>query len=108
MSRSGRRIPDRQQLSERAAENEPLIETPILNMLANENRPLLGDIRRNILLRVREEVQERRTVGGLSDRIATTLTQPVTTAIRTEAEQRVQERVQQGVTQVAENMGSEE
>lgn len=88
----------REQLSRRAERDEPLVDTPVINSLIEADMPLRGDIRQRVLVRLRENIRQRRTVGGISERIASNAVAPINNAIRTEAEERVRSRVQEGLT----------
>jgi len=91
---SERNFPSREELAERADANEPIVSTPALDVWAELDLPLRGEIRQNVVERLRHQARSRRTVEGVASRIAANITSPVTNAIQDEAEDRVRGRVQ--------------
>lgn len=83
----------RDKLTERAQAQEPLVDPYVLNKLDQMDLPFRGEVRQNILKRVKEHVKRRRTVEGVSNRIASNISTPITEAVRGEVEDRTQRRV---------------
>lgn len=86
-------MPSREELRQRAEANEPLVDTFLLDMWAELDPPFRGERRQNILERMRAQARNRRTVEGISSRIAVNISSPVTNAIQEEVEDRTQARV---------------
>lgn len=87
-------IPSRDEIRERAQANEPILDTYFLDLWAELDLPLRGERRQNIVERMRAQIRNRRTVEGVSSRIATNLTSPVQNALNEEMEDRVRGRIQ--------------
>lgn len=102
MVNGDRRQQRREDLARRADEQEPLVDTPVLDMWAELDAPLRGDIRENVINRLRMQVKGRRTVEGIAGRIASNVTTPVTSAIQSETEERVKKNVQEALERQAE------
>jgi|APHM01.1.fsa_nt_gi hypothetical protein len=101
MSQRDRLRPDDQELRDRVETNEPLLDTPALNALEEADLPLRGGMRENILIRVKASVRERRTVEGISSRLATNIVSPISSALEDEAQDRVRKRVVDQIKQRA-------
>jgi len=91
-------------LAERLARNDPIFEPTSLNQLAEADLPLRGPLRQRIIENARDRAIERRTIEGLSSRIAANVAAPITQIMEESIRQRVQERVQQSATRIATNM----
>jgi len=72
---------------------EPLVDTYILNILADADRPLQGEPRDRIMKRIRDNVRNRRTINGVAERVAMNITSPAVDAIRREGEDMIKETV---------------
>lgn len=90
-------------LAERLAANEPVFEPTTLEKLAEADLPLRGPLRQRIVENARDRALERRTVEGISRRVAANVSAPITEIIQQSIEGRVRERVQQSVTRLAAN-----
>lgn len=80
--------------AQKVHDNKPLVDTVVLDNLAQANLPFRGQFRKNILDRTRKAVKQRRTVSGLSSRLASTLSTPISNAIQEELSNRIQSRLQ--------------
>lgn len=96
-------IPSEDDLRERAEANEPIIDTPLINMWAELDLPLRGERRENVIQRMRAQLRNRRTVEGISSRLAANLTSPVQNAVNEEMEDRVRGRIQGQIEEQVEN-----
>lgn len=93
MSQRDNRVLDRNKLGEKAENNEPLVDTPVLDAWQSMELPLRGPFRENVIKRLRAQVKGRRTVEGLAARISSNVTSPISAAIEEEAEQRVKGQI---------------
>lgn len=94
---------DRDQLRERAASDEPLIEPMFLEQLEQANLPFRGPLREEAVQELRMIVSNRRTVSGIASRIATQVSNPITNAVQNQTERRVQERLVETIQNAAED-----
>lgn len=95
-------------LKQRIEKDEPLVDTPVLNMIAENDLPLRGDIRQKMILRIRENVRDRRTIDSISSRAANAIVSPVRSAVEGEASERIQNRIKENVQRAARNTGGDE
>lgn len=105
MSSSDQRggLPSREELADRAEQQEPLFDTPLLDTWAEMDMPLRGERRQNVIDRLRAQIKGRRTVEGISARLADNLASPITTAIEQETEGVVRQRVEEFIQNRARN-----
>jgi len=90
-------------LAERLAANEPVFRPTTLERLAEADLPLRGPLRQRIVENARDRALERRTIEGISRRVATNISAPITEIVQQSIEGRVQERVRESVTRIAAN-----
>lgn len=99
------RVPSRDELQQRADAREPIVNTPAIDMLAEADLPFRGEMRQNIIQRVRAQIRSRRTVEGVATRIANNATSPITNAVQDEAQDRVKGRVEERIQQRIQESG---
>lgn len=92
-------------LADRLARNEPVFEPTVLNSLADADLPLRGPLRRRVVENARDSVVERRSIEGISNRLAANISAPISQIIEQSIRDRVRERIQESVTRVATNTG---
>lgn len=80
-------------VSSRVKQNEPLVDTVVLDEWLKAELPLRGEMRKKVLARLRKNIRNRRTVEGIASRISSAVTRPITNAIQEEAEDRIQQQV---------------
>lgn len=96
----------KQEIRERAIRDDPLINPNIMEQWVDADLPLRGPFRERVSRRLLVAIKERRTVSGISQRIASQLTTPITNAVREETEGRVQSRIQETIQNRADENSS--
>lgn len=77
-----------------AVPEEPVIPTPLLDMLVERQLVFDGESRQRVANRLRDNVRARRTPTSLGTRLSGIISEPFEQAIRQATEERVQERLQ--------------
>lgn len=91
-------------IAERLAKNDPVFEPTVLNQLSQANLPLRGPLRQQIIENARQATRNRRTIEGISSRVAANVSTPITQVIEESIQTRVKSRVQQSITRMAKNI----
>jgi hypothetical protein len=78
---------------------DPVIGTPILDLIDESDIVLNRGMRENVASRVRRQIQQRRTVDGISERLMSITLQPVTDAMQTELSNKVKDNIKSQIEQ---------
>lgn len=81
------------------SEVEPIVGTPVLDMLDESDIILNKGMRENVASRVRQQVQQRRTVDAISDRLLSITLQPVTDAMQVELSNKIKDNIKSQIEQ---------
>lgn len=84
---------DGMEQSEGSGEIEPVIDTPLLNVVCEHDTPLPGDFRQSVYQRVRYNVRRRRTSDALAARLSENAVRPIMDGFEGELSDRIQRRV---------------
>lgn len=91
MSQDGNQIQDRKR---RVIENEPIIEPMAMEGLLDADLPFRGPLRQEVLEGVLQQVRARRTLQGISSRVASQAVAPVTNVLESRAQDRLTQRIE--------------
>lgn len=94
---------DGKSLAERLANNDPVFEPTTLNKLADADLPLRGPLRQRMIENARDRTLQRRTIQGISNRVAANIAAPITEIVEQSIRERVTERIQESATRAAAN-----
>ncbi|EGQ44070.1 MAG: hypothetical protein J07AB43_01290 [Candidatus Nanosalina sp. J07AB43] len=72
---------------------EPVIDTPVLNMMCEHDTPLPGDFRQSVYERVRYNVKRRRTSDAIADRLSQNAVRPIVDGFEGEVSDRIKTRI---------------
>jgi len=84
---------DREKLSERASNDEPLVNTPFLDMWAEIDLPFRGELRQGMARGITQSVKDRRTIHSIASRAASAITDPISSAVEEQLEDTIQNRL---------------
>ena len=78
---------------------DPTIGTPVLDLMAKSDIVGRGEIRQNIIDRVRVNIKQRRTKDAISKRISNSAITPFTNAVEVELSNRIRENIKSNIDQ---------
>ena len=81
-------------LAEQADQFDPVLETPVLNLMSTVDAPTPRDTCACFVERVRANVRQRRTKGQVAKRVANNASLPLTEAFESELTERVQDNIE--------------
>lgn len=84
---------------------EPIVEPGIARQWTEANLPFRGQVRQRIAERTVEDIRRRRTIDGLSTRIATAAVTPITTEIEGMVTERIRQRLNQQAQRAVSSAG---
>jgi len=90
-------------LAEKRAQDECLREPKAIQTFAELDMPLRGPLRQQVLDNAAMAARQRRTIQGVSERVARTVSDPVVQVLQKSLEERARDRAEQIATRVASN-----
>lgn len=75
--------------------NQAIIEPRLAQQWTEANLPFRGEVRQRVAKRFTEDIRRRRTIDGLSSRLATATVTPITSELQSIATERVRDRLNQ-------------
>ena len=87
--------------------DEAIVEPRLAQQWTEVDLPFRGEVRERVAKRFAEDIRRRRTIDGLSSRVAVAAVTPITTELQNMATERIKSRLNQQAQRAIQSGGNE-